>query len=220
MEIDPAALDQRDRYKLLIGAIVPRPIAFVSTLSREGRLNLAPFSFFAGVSSEPMSLLFCPANKPDPLGTPKDTLRNILETADATGPAHAPLGVGAPFVVNVVSHAIARPMALCAEPLPHGESEFDLAALTPAPSIRVAPPRVKESLVSFECLTMQVIRLAPDTPGGGNIVIGRVVWVHADDRVINSRLHIDPTALDAIGRMGGLSYCTTKDRFEVPMGKG
>lgn len=215
MEIDPSTLPQRDRYKLMIGAIVPRPIAFVSTLSRGGGPNLAPFSFFAGVSAVPMSLLFCPANKPEPSADPKDTLRNILETA--TGPRP---GEGSQFVVSVVPHAIARPMALCAEPLPHGESEFDLAGLTPAPSHRVKPPRVKESPVAFECETVQVIRLAPGVPGGGNIVIGRVVWVHADDGVINDRLHVDPVALDAIGRMGGLSYCRTHDRFDLPMGKG
>lgn len=214
MELDPARLDQKDRYKLLIGGIVPRPIAFVSTISATGDHNLAPFSFFAGVSSEPMSLLFCPANTPQ--GEPKDTLRNILETATSTS---AP-GEGSGFVVNIVSHAISTQMALCAEPLPHGESEFAFANLTPTPSHKVKPPRVKESLLSFECETMQVIRLAPGAPGGGNIVIGRVVWVHADDRVINDRLHLDPAVLDAVGRMGGLSYCTTRDRFELPMGRG
>ena len=214
MELDPAILDQRDRYKLLIGGIVPRPIAFVSTISTAGAHNLAPFSFFAGVSAEPMSLLFCPANTPQ--GEPKDTLRNILETAHSPS---AP-GVGSGFVVNIVSHAIAKPMALCAEPLPHEQSEFDLAALTPTPSHKVKPPRVKESLLSFECQTMQVIRLAPGIPGGGNIVLGRIVWVHADDRAINDRLHLDPAILDAVGRMGGLSYCTTRDRFELPMGRG
>jgi len=211
MEIDPAGLEQRNRYKLLIGGIVPRPIAFVSTVSRGGADNLAPFSFFAGVSSDPMSLLFCPANTPE--GGLKDTLRNILECGDGGG-----TGVGAGFVVNIVSHAIARPMAVCAEPLPHGQSEFDLAGLTPAPSRKVAAPRVLQSMLSFECETMQVIRLAPGAPGGGNIVIGRVVWVHVDDKVVDEKMHIDPSALDAVGRMGGLDYCTTRDRFEMPMG--
>jgi flavin reductase (DIM6/NTAB) family NADH-FMN oxidoreductase RutF len=214
MELDPELLDQKDRYKLLIGGIVPRPIAFVSTISAAGAHNLAPFSFFAGVSSEPMSLLFCPANTPQ--GGPKDTLRNILETATSTSVP----GVGSGFVVNIVSHAIAKPMARCAEPLPHGESEFAFANLTPTPSHKVKPPRVKESLLSFECETMQVIRLAPGTPGGGNIVLARVVWVHADVRVINDRLHLDPAILDAVGRMGGLGYCTTRDRFDLPMGNG
>ncbi|MCA9307137.1 MAG: flavin reductase, partial [Phycisphaerales bacterium] len=112
MELDPKSLDIPDRYKLLIGGIVPRPIAFVSTLSMSNRLNLAPFSFFAGVSSNPMTILFCPANKPD--GTDKDTLRNALPVAE---------GGRGEFVVNVVSHAFARQMSACAEELPFGDSE-------------------------------------------------------------------------------------------------
>lgn len=212
MEIDPASLIQRDRYKLLIGGIIPRPIAFVSTVSPDGRRNLAPFSFFAGVSSEPMSLLFCPANKPD--GTEKDTLRNLL----AAG--RGPDAEGGEFVVSVVRHAIARPMALCAEELPYGASEFELAKLAPAPSHSVRPARVGESLLSYECRVMKVIRLAPGAPGGGNIVIGRIVWVHADDSAIDAEYRLNPGALDAVGRMGGLSYCTTRDRFELPMGVG
>lgn len=218
MDLDPASLPPADRYKLLIGGIVPRPIALVSTRCAGGALNLAPFSFFAGVSSEPMSLLFCPANKPD--GSMKDTLRNCLppdhpDLESTPPPDHAQ----GQFVVNIVSESFAQRMAACAEELPFGASEFDLAGLSPAPSVTVAAPRVRESLVSFECRTMQVVRLASGVPAGGNIVIGRVVHVHADESVINQRLHIDPVSLDAIGRMGGLGYCTTRDRFEMPMGR-
>lgn len=211
MEIDPGVLAQRDRYKLLIGGILPRPIALVSTLDAQGRANLAPFSFFTGVSSEPMSLLFCPANKPD--GAEKDTLRNILSASDADG-------AGAECVVNVVSRAFAPRMAACAEELPAGESEFDLSGLTPVTSRVVRPARVRESPLSYECRTIRVIRLAPPgTPGGGNIVICRVVHVHADDSSIDPRLHLDPAVLDLVGRLGGLGYCTTRDRFELPMGR-
>jgi flavin reductase (DIM6/NTAB) family NADH-FMN oxidoreductase RutF len=211
MELSPASLSIQDRYKLMIGAIVPRPIAFVSTVSLDGRLNLAPFSFFAGVGSNPMTLLFCPANKPD--GSEKDSLRNAKRRDDDTGP-----GTGE-FVVNVVPEAIARQMALCAEPLPHGESEFELSRLTPTPAAVVRPPRVLESPVSFECKTQRVIRTNPGAPAGGNIVLGEVVHVHVRDDVINARLHIDPAALDAIGRMGGDAYCTTRERFEMKMGR-
>lgn len=210
MDFDPARLAQADRYKLLIGAIVPRPIAFVSTISPDGRLNLAPFSFFAGVASEPMSVLFCPANRPD--GGEKDTLRNALPPEEG--------GVGE-FVVNTASESYERLMAACAEPLPYGESEFDFAGLSPVPSSVVRPPRVGEAPLSFECRTMQVIRLAPGVPGGGNIVIGRVVHVHAREGVVNERFHTDPVALRAIGRMGGIGYSRTADpvhRFEMPMG--
>ena len=207
MELDPHTLAQADRYKLLIGCIVPRPIAFVSSVSADGRLNLAPFSFFAGVSSEPMSLLFCPANKPD--GSDKDTLRNVLPESEG--------GTGQ-FVVNIVSEAVERRMAACAEPLPYGESEFDLSGLTPAPSRRVKPPRVAECPVSFECITDRVIRLNPGVSAGGNIVLGRVVFVHAADGLIDERHRTDPARLAAIGRMGGLGYCRTRECFEMPMG--
>lgn len=203
MHLDPATLSQPDRYKLLIGGIVPRPIAWVSTVSPSGMPNLAPFSFFAGVSSEPMSLLFCPANKAD--GEPKDTLRNI----EATGQ----------FVVNTVPRALARRMAACAEPLPYEQSEFDLAGVAREPSVKVRPACVAESPLAFECERLQIIRLAPGVPSGGNIIIGRVVHVHAADGLINDRLHVDPAILDSIGRMGGLSYCTTRERFDVPMGR-
>lgn len=209
MEIDPAQLAPADRYKLLIGGIVPRPIAFVSSISPAGHVNLAPFSFFNGVGSDPMTLLFCPANKPD--GSDKDTLRNVLPVEEG--------GTGE-FVVSTVSEAFARQMASCAEPLPYGEDEFALSGLTPTPSRRVRPPRVAQSPLSFECVTHQVIRMNPGVPGGGNIVIGRVVHVHAADGLVNERFHVDPAGMKAIGRMGGLGYCLTRERFEMPMGRG
>jgi flavin reductase (DIM6/NTAB) family NADH-FMN oxidoreductase RutF len=218
MQIDPAQLSQADRYKFLIGGIVPRPIAFVSTISSTGALNLAPFSFFAGVASEPLSLLFCPANNAD--GSHKDTLRNILD--EKRMEASLPSESGGEFVVNIVSEAFERQMAACAEPLPHGQSEFELAGLTPVPSVRVAAPRVAQSLLSFECRAMQIIHLAPGMPAGGNVVIGRVVHIHAADGLVNDRYHVDPDKLRAIGRMGGFGYVRTSDpsqRFEMPMGR-
>ncbi|MGE3109151.1 MAG: flavin reductase family protein [Phycisphaerales bacterium] len=217
MELSPRELAQQDRYKLLIGGIVPRPIAFVSTIaprqagSQAGAHNLAPFSFFAGVGSEPMSLLFCPANKPD--GSEKDSLRNARPCSEG--------GTGE-FVVNIACEPYERRVAGAAEPLDYGDSEFSLVGLTPAPSRVVAPPRVAESPICFECRTRQVIRLAPGVPGGGNIVIGEVVHVHVADDIINDRFHIDPERLRAIGRMGGIGYCRTaapSHRFQMPMGR-
>lgn len=208
MELDPQQLAPPDRYKLLIGAIVPRPIALVSTISPDGAsVNLAPFSFFAGVGSNPMTLLFCPVNNAD--GSEKDTLRNA-KPADEGGTGE--------FVVNVASEPYARRVAAAAEPLAYGTSEFELAGLTPASCARVRAPRIAESPVSFECATLQVIRTNPGVPGGGNIVLGRVVHIHARDGLLNERLHTDPQQLAAFGRMGGLSYCTTRQRFELPMG--
>lgn len=208
MEIDPSRLSQADRYKLLIGGIVPRPIALVSTLSPESRPNLAPFSFFNGVGSDPMMVLFCPANRPD--GSEKDTLRNCKPLAEG--------GLGE-FVVNIVSEAIERRMAAAAEPLPYGESEFDLAGLAAAPSLRVQPARVAESPLSFECRTVQVVRTNPGRAAGGNVVLGEVVHIHAADGLVNERFHVDAAKLEAIGRMGGLAYCRTRERFEMPMGR-
>lgn len=213
MELDPLKLAVADRYKLLIGCIVPRPIAFVSTISPDGRPNLAPFSFFAGVGSNPMTVLFCPANKPD--GTEKDSLRNAKPVEEG--------GTGE-FVVNVATEEYERQVAACAEPLEYGESEFAMSGLASAPSVVVRPARVAESPVAFECRTVQVIRTNPGAPAGGNIVIGEVVHVFVRDEggLINERFHTDPAKLRAIGRMGGIEYVRTGDegnRFEMPMGR-
>jgi len=209
MEINPDAISQPERYKLLIGGIVPRPIAFVSTIAPDGTsVNLAPFSFFNGVGSNPMTLLFCPANKPD--GSEKDTLRNCKPAAEG--------GTGE-FVVNVACLAYSRQVAGAAEPLRYGESEFAFVGLTPAPSKIVRPPRVAESPLAFECRTVQVVRTNPGAAGGGNIVVGRVVHVFVRDDVIDGRFHLDADKLDAVGRMGGLGYTRTRDRFELPMGR-
>lgn len=209
MEIDPNQITQAERYKLLIGGIVPRPIAFVSTCSPDGKhLNLAPFSFFNGVGSNPMTLLFCPANKAD--GTEKDTLRNGKPVNEG--------GTGQ-FVVNVVTEAIVRQVAAASEPLPYGESEFDLTGLRTAPSVMVKPPRVAESPMAFECETLQIVRTHPGAPAGGNIMIGRVVHVFVRDDLINERFYIDQAGLLAVGRMGGLGYTRTRDRFDLPMSR-
>jgi len=207
MHFDPGELSQADRYKLLIGGIVPRPIAWVSTRSPDGKLNLAPFSFFCGISSNPMTLCFCPANRED--GSMKDSLRNALPLAEG--------GTGE-FVVNVVSHALAGPMSASAADLPYRESEFAYARVTPEPSRVVQCPRVGEAMLAYECRTLQVLQLKPGVPAGGNMVIGEVVGVFAREGLVNARHHVDAAQLDAIGRMGGNTYCTTRDRFEMARG--
>ena len=212
--IDPRQLSPQDRYKLLIGAIVPRPIAWVSTIgprpegTAAGALNLAPFSFFCGVGSNPMTLCFCPANKPD--GTEKDTLRNAKPVSEG--------GTGE-CVVNIVTHALGPQMAACAAELDYGTSEFDFAHLTPRASTVVRPPGVLQSPLSFECRTLQVIRTNPGAPGGGNLLLAEVVHIVASAGLVNDRLHVEPALLDAIGRMGGSGYTTTRDRFEMPRGQ-
>lgn len=211
MDLSPSDLSIENRYKLLIGSVVPRPIAWVSTAAPDGTTNLAPFSFFCGVSANPMSLIFCPANNAD--GSPKDTLRNILASSAKSD------GAGGEFVVNIVPHALRREMAATAEELPYGVSEFDLASLERAPAARVRPPLVAASPFCYECRALQVIRLAPNQPSGGNIVIGEVVHIHAHEGLVSDAFRVDPAALDAIGRMAGLGYCTTRERFDIPWGR-
>lgn len=206
LNIDETAVPEC--YRLLIGCVVPRPIAFVTTASPQGAVNLAPFSFFNGVGSNPMTLLFCPANKPD--GSEKDTLRNAKPDSEG--------GTGE-FVVNVATEGLARQVAAAAEDLEYGESELEMVGLSTAASRVVAPPRVAESPVAFECVTTQVIRTNGDAPLGGNVVLGRVVHVYLRDDLVDERLRIDPARLAAVGRMGGLGYVTTRDRFELPRGR-
>ncbi|MDG1895989.1 MAG: flavin reductase family protein [Fuerstiella sp.] len=199
MDFDPADVRPSVFYQQMIHCIVPRPIAWVSTVSNDGVTNVAPFSYFTGVGSRPPSLLFCPANNRQ--GEPKDTLRNIQDTGD--------------FVVNIVSFTVAEAMNASAAALPPGESEFDSCGVTAVASVRITAPRVLESPVQFECRKMHVLNIG-DGPGGANIVVGEVVHVHIDDKVIGARDLVDPQLLDAVGRMGGVSYCRTNNRFDLP----
>jgi flavin reductase (DIM6/NTAB) family NADH-FMN oxidoreductase RutF len=208
VNIVPGQLTIAERYKLLIGCIVPRPIAFVSTVSPDGRFNLAPFSFFNGVGSNPMMVMFCPTTSGD--GTDNDTLRNAKPSSEG--------GTGE-FVINAASEQYIREVSAAAEPLAYGDSEFELTGLQMSPSSIVAPPRVAVSPYCFECRTVQVVRTNPGVPASGNIVIGEVVHIYLHDDLVNERLHVDAAKLAAIGRMGGAGYCTTRDRFDLPRGR-
>ena len=195
MILDPSSVPPPTAYKLIVGAVVPRPIAFVSTISTDGVYNLAPFSFFNGVCADPPVVLFCPMNR----NPSKDTLINVRATGE--------------FVINIVSEEIADKMNVCSGDYPHGEDEFKISGLTPVPSGLVRPPRVLESHVNMECKLMQIVE-ASSKPWGGNIVIGEVVRFHVDDTVLDGE-YIDPAKLRAIGRMGGAEYSRTRDRFEM-----
>ncbi|MFT5423482.1 MAG: flavin reductase (DIM6/NTAB) family NADH-FMN oxidoreductase RutF [Phycisphaerales bacterium] len=208
MEFNPEMLQVQDRYKLLIGSITPRPIALVSTVSPEGLINLAPFSFFTGVGSDPMTVLFCPANNEH--GQDKDTLRNCKKP---------PAGGTGEFVINLACEPYIRKVAGAAEPLAFGENEFDLVGLNMAPSTAVEPPRVAESPVCFECKTIRIMGLGGDNPYAGNIVIGRVMHVYVQDDLIDDKRRIDQQRLGTVGRMGGYGYCRTSDQFEITPGK-
>jgi flavin reductase (DIM6/NTAB) family NADH-FMN oxidoreductase RutF len=198
MIINPPDHDYRDIYKLMIGAIVPRPIAFVSTLSREGILNLAPFSFFTGVSANPPVICFSPMIRSSD-GNRKDTLNNIETTRE--------------FVVNIVSEDFAVQMNICSTEFPPEVDEFQQSGLTPISSDLVKAPRVKESKINLECRLLQVLHVSPK-PLGGSLVLGEVLRFHIADELWDD-YRIDPNKLRPIGRMGGPTYTRTTDRFDL-----
>jgi flavin reductase (DIM6/NTAB) family NADH-FMN oxidoreductase RutF len=200
--IDPAGQKYSDIYKLMIGAIVPRPIAFVSTVSAAGLPNLAPFSYFTACSSNPPCVCFSPTGR-GPEFPCKDTLRNARETGE--------------FVINIVSEGFAAQMNACSADFPPEVNEFEVSGLTPIASLRVRPLRVAESHFQMECVVRQIVTVS-DKPGGGSLVIGEVVLFHVDEAVLVSPddvFKIDPDRLRAIGRMGGPTYVRTLDRFNM-----
>jgi flavin reductase (DIM6/NTAB) family NADH-FMN oxidoreductase RutF len=200
---DPAHESIQNIYKLMIGAIVPRPIAFVSSLDERGVRNLAPFSYFTAVSADPPVVLFCPSvRREDPqrrLAAHKDTLLNVAATRE--------------FVINVVTETIAEKMNATSAQVPPEVDEFELAGLTPLPSELVKPPRVAESPVQMECRLRQIIEVS-DRPAGGSIVLGEVVRFHVREDLVES-YRIDPDKLAAVGRMGGPTFVRTHDRFDL-----
>ncbi|MBI3832620.1 MAG: flavin reductase family protein [Planctomycetes bacterium] len=199
MIVDPSKLPIRDTYRFMISVITPRPIAWVSTVSPRGVTNLAPFSFFNGVAANPPTVVFSPVNRRD--GSKKDTVLNIEQTPE--------------FVVNVVSFDQAAPMNACSEELPYEVSEFEKCGLTPLPSEKVKPPRVKEAKVQIECVLHQIVHIG-EGPLAANLVIGRIVLMHVDESILGEDGLPDPRKLDTIGRMGGEFYSRTTELFELP----
>lgn len=199
MIIDPTKQSFKDNHKLMIGSIVPRPIAFVSTKSDDGILNLAPFSYFNGVCSNPPTIMFAPARRGYD-GLTKDTLNNIQDTNE--------------FVVNIVSEDFVKPMVACATDYEKDVDEFEISNLTPADSLKVAPPLVKESKVSFECQLNTIVEIGKAEPGAGFVVIGTIVMFHVDDKVYKDG-RIDLKELNPVGRLAGNSYTRVFDNFNV-----
>lgn len=198
MQLEPESLAVRDRYLLMIATILPRPIAWVATVSPEGTTNLAPFSFFTGICANPMAICFAPVN--DRNGKKKDTLVNIELTKQ--------------FTVNIVNEKSVEKMNLTSAPYPYGVSEFEKTGVTALPSIKVKPPRVKESPVSYECELQQIVRIGEGALAG-NLVIGRVVMFHCEDSLYNNG-KIRHQDVHAVGRMEGAWYSRTNDAFELP----
>jgi len=199
MTVDFTSLRVPDAYAWMIGTITPRPIAWVSTISAGGRTNLAPFSFFQGVTSNPPTLMFVPVNNRD--GEKKDTVRNIEQVPE--------------FVVNLVNYALAEKMNATSAMLPYGESEFEKFGIAAAPSTRIRPPRVAAAPVAFECSLHSIVHIG-EGPLAANVIFGRILCLHADDAILGADGRPDPAKLDTIGRMGGELYSRTTERFALP----
>jgi flavin reductase (DIM6/NTAB) family NADH-FMN oxidoreductase RutF len=197
MILDPSELGVKDNYKLIIGSVLPRPIALVSTMSKSGVANLAPFSFFTAITSKPPTICFAPALKGSQ-GIKKDTLSNIEETGE--------------FVVNVVSEQIAEQMNETAGDFPPEIDEFTHADLTPEPSHIVAVPRVKESPINLECKLYKIVYIGEPGPGSGALVIGEIVRYHIADELFRDG-KIDTGLLKPVGRLAGMEYTTLGKRF-------
>ena len=196
MRIDPLNFD---RFNLVLtGVVVPRPIAFVSTVSTDGISNLAPYSFFNAVSYDPPTIVFSSSRTVDRKS--KDTLRNVEETGE--------------FVVNVVVDDIAEAMNKTSAEFPEDVNEFDIAGLTAIPSEIVKAPRVAESPVNMECRLNQVVPIGDPVHGHG-LVIGTVVLMHVRDDIIDGH-RINHALLKPTGRLAGSMYCRTHDYFEMP----
>jgi flavin reductase (DIM6/NTAB) family NADH-FMN oxidoreductase RutF len=196
--VDTSAADALTVYRTLIGVVTPRPVAWVTTVDPAGRVNLAPFSFFNAFGGSPPVIVFAPNRKRD--GSKKDTLANV----EATGE----------FVVNAAVADLAAQVNLSSKELPPGESEVELAGLGLVPSLKVRPPRLKESPVQMECLLRQVLVIG-EGAASANLVIGEVALIHVADEVLDGRGRVDPRKLRTIGRLGGDYYCRTDDVFEM-----
>jgi flavin reductase (DIM6/NTAB) family NADH-FMN oxidoreductase RutF len=205
MHVTPSEISYSELYGIILNSVAPRPIAWVSSVSASGQPNLAPFSFFNAVCIDPPLLAFAPglrapkAATSAPHGEPKDTLRNIRETKE--------------FVISVVTYDVREAMNTTSGEYDFSVNEFELAKVTPQPSRLVRPARVGESPVSFECELHQILDFSP-APTSSSLVIGRVVAIHINDaRLKDGKL--DRNSLDLIGRMGGVQYTRTRDRFDM-----
>src|SRR5688572_30559933 len=190
LTIDPKEINQKDLHQFLLGTVAPRPIAFVSTLDKDGRQNLAPYSFFNAFSSNPPIVVFS-SNRRASNNTTKDTLGNVRSSGEC--------------VINSVNYSIVRQMAVASVEFPTGVSEFHKTGLTPVASDIVKPPRVGESPTAMECIVQDIITLG-EGGGAGHLIICKVVRMHVAKEVLGERNRIDPHKIDLMGRMGRAYY--------------
>ncbi len=198
MHLEPTPQNALDVYHQLVGLVTPRPIAWVTTVSPAGVVNLAPFSFFNTFGANPPVVVFSPTNKRD--GSQKDTLRNVADTGE--------------FVVNTSVAALAEKVNLTSRELPPDQSEIELAGLHTTPSTKVKPPRVTESPAALECKVLQIIPVGTGAIAA-NLVIGEVVMIHVADEVLDEAGRPDPRKLQTVARLGGDFWCHTSDLFEL-----
>lgn len=202
MTIDPKKVSVFQFQGFVQGAVAPRPIAFASTIDKEGNVNLSPFSFFNCFSANPPILVFSSARRVRD-NTTKHTLENILETKEV--------------VINVVNYDLVEQASLTSTEFAKGVNEFVKAGLTEEKSVMVKPPRVKESPVSFECKVLQVIELGQEG-GAGTLIVCEILLAHCNDAILNEKGIIDPHKIDLVGRMGENWYCRASGDaiFDIP----
>jgi flavin reductase (DIM6/NTAB) family NADH-FMN oxidoreductase RutF len=198
MKIDPAHTSQKDVYKILTGAVIPRPIGWISSISEDGILNLAPFSFFNAVGEDPPHVMFSTVRSGN---TNKDTLNNVLATKQ--------------FVVNMATEDLVEAMNASSVNLPPEGNEFEYAGLTAIASDLVSPPRVKESPISFECELVHHYSLEGHKDGGATIMIGRIVMFHVDESVLLPDYKINMDTYRPIARLAGYNYAKLGEIFSI-----
>ena len=200
--LDPSQLSTSEIYKLLIGSIVPRPIAFISTINSSKQGNLAPFSFFNGVCSNPPCIMFSVAHKAN--GEKKDTLRNIEETEE--------------FVINSSNQWITEALVHCAAEYPYGIDEMQKVGLTPIASTKISPFRVAESAIQMECKLYNKMEIGDGTAGSATIIVGQIVAIHVASNVYSDG-KIILEELKPVSRLGGQGYATIGDIYQIPIPK-
>src|SRR5688572_1914402 len=202
MILNPKEIPVGKMHSYLLGAVAPRPIAFASTVDKEGNVNLSPFSFFNCFGANPPILVFSPARRARDNST-KHTYENLLDVPEA--------------VINIVNYSMVQQTSLASTEYPRGVNEFVKAGFTSITSEKVKPPRVGESPVSMECKVLQIISTG-DKGGAGNLVICEVVLMHIKEEILDDTGRIDPWKLDAVARLGGDWYCRVQGDsiFKVP----
>lgn len=196
--VDPTKQSSIDNYKLLIGTIVPRPIAFVSTVNSAGKGNLAPFSFFTGISSNPMCCVISVAIGKD--GEKKDTLRNIEETGE--------------FVINGTNEWLIEAVCHTAGAYPHGVDELQKVGLSSLDSVVVKPKRVAESATQMECVVEKLVPIGDGSPGSTVLVVGKVVYYHVwDEAFEDGKIKLEK--IQPAARLGGFGYSSIGDYYDL-----